>query len=142
MQEIYTLAEKYHNDGNNCVESVVKACNEGLHLDLPEQAIRMISGMGGGIGRSGCVCGALSGATMVISAIVGRVDPSEKHQTEVYKYTHEFYERFVEKFGSPCCAQLNKLSFGTPEYRSKCIKLTAATADLVSDYLQEKGLLK
>ena len=30
MKEIYDLAEQYHNDGNNCVESVVKACNDGL----------------------------------------------------------------------------------------------------------------
>lgn len=141
MKEIYTLAEKYHMDGNNCVESVVKACNEGLQLQLPPQAIRMISGMGGGIGRSGCVCGALSGSAMVISSIVGRLDPSEKHQTEVYKYTHEFYERFMKHFGSACCAQLNKLSFGTPKYRTKCIKITAEAADMVSDYIMEKGLL-
>lgn len=62
MKEIYDLAEQYHNDGNNCVESVVKACNDGLQLGLPDVAIRMVSGMGGGIGRSGCVCGALSGS--------------------------------------------------------------------------------
>ena len=55
MKEIYDLAEQYHNDGNNCVESVVKACNDGLELGLPDVAIRMVSGMGGGIGRSGCV---------------------------------------------------------------------------------------
>ena len=141
MKEIYQQAADYHTAGNNCVESVVKACNEGLQLHLPDQAIRMISGMGGGIGRSGCVCGALSGSTMVISSIVGRLDPSEKHQTEVYKFTHEFYERFVAHFGSPCCAQLNKLSFGTPEYRTKCIKITAEAADMVSDYLVENGLV-
>lgn len=35
MKEIYDLAEQYHNDGNNCVESVVKACNDGLKLGLP-----------------------------------------------------------------------------------------------------------
>ena len=56
MKEIYDLAEQYHNEGNNCVESVVKACNDGLELGLPDVAIRMVSGMGGGIGRSGCVC--------------------------------------------------------------------------------------
>lgn len=77
MKEIYDLAEQYHNEGNNCVESVVKACNDGLELGLPEVAIRMVSGMGGGIGRSGCVCGALSGSCLVISSIVGRLDPSE-----------------------------------------------------------------
>ena len=142
MKEIYKLAEEYHQAGNNCVESVVKACNKGLELNLPDQAIRMISGMGGGIGRSGCVCGALSGSAMVISSLVGRLDPSEKHQTEVYKYTHEFYERFYAHFGSACCSQLNKLSFGTPEYRTKCIKLTAEAADMVSDYIMEKGLLE
>ena len=91
MKEIYDLAAEYHSAGNNCVESVVKACNKGLDLNLPDAAIRMISGMGGGIGRSGCVCGALSGSAMIISSLVGRLDPSEKHQTEVYKYTHEFY---------------------------------------------------
>ena len=36
MKEIYDLAEQYHNDGNNCVESVVKACNDGLKLGLPD----------------------------------------------------------------------------------------------------------
>lgn len=77
MKEIYDLAEQYHNDGNNCVESVVKACNDGLKLGLPDVAIRMVSGMGGGIGRSGCVCGALSGSCLVISSSVGRLDPSE-----------------------------------------------------------------
>lgn len=40
MKEIYDLAEQYHNDGNNCVESVVKACNDGLELGLPDVAIR------------------------------------------------------------------------------------------------------
>lgn len=42
MKEIYDLAEQYHNEGNNCVESVVKACNDGLKLGLPDVAIRMV----------------------------------------------------------------------------------------------------
>ena len=42
----------------------------------------------------------------------------------------------------PAIALMNRLSFGTPEYRTKCIKITAEAADMVSDYLQEKGLVK
>ena len=113
MKEIYDLAEQYHNDGNNCVESVVKACNDGLELGLPDVAIRMVSGMGGGIGRSGCVCGALSGSCLVISSSVGRLDPSEKHQTEVYKYTHEFHERFTKHFGASCCSSAGESGFSS-----------------------------
>ena len=78
MESVYKLAEQYHLEGNNCVESVVKACNDSMNLNLPDVAIRMACGLGGGIGRSGCVCGALSGSCLIISALVGRLDPSEK----------------------------------------------------------------
>ena len=142
MEKEKNLAEKYHLAGNNCVESVVKACNESMDLQIPEVAIRMASGLGGGIGRSGCVCGALTGSCLIIGALAGRADPSEKHQTEVYKYTHEFHERFKEHFGTTCCRALNKLSFGTPEYRKQCIHITATAADMVSDFIEEKGLRK
>lgn len=142
MKREYELAEAYHNEGNNCVESVIKACNESMNLHLPDAAIRMASGMGGGIGRSGCVCGALSGACMVIGALAGRVDPAEKPLPEVYQYTSEFHDRFKAHFGTTCCRALNRLSFGTPEYRKQCIKITATAADMVSDFIAEKGLLK
>ena len=72
MEKEYKLAEQYHLQGNNCIESVLKTCNDTMNLQLPDVAIRMASGMGGGIGRSGCVCGALSGACLVIGALVGR----------------------------------------------------------------------
>ena len=51
MESVYKLAEKYHLEGNNCVESVVKACNDSMNLNLPDVAIRMACGLGGGIGR-------------------------------------------------------------------------------------------
>ena len=87
MEREYKLAEQYHLQGNNCIESVIKTCNDTMNLQLPDVAIRMASGMGGGIGRSGCVCGALSGACLVIGALVGRRTPDEKPLPEVYKYT-------------------------------------------------------
>jgi C_GCAxxG_C_C family probable redox protein len=142
MEKEYKLAEQYHLQGNNCVESVIKACNESMELHLPDEAIRMASVMGGGIGRSGCVCGALSGACLVIGALAGRLDPKEKPLTDIYPYTNEFHKRFKEHFGTTCCRALNKLSFGTPEYRKQCIKITATAADMVSDFIEEKGLRK
>lgn len=101
MEKEYKLAEQYHLQGNNCIESVLKTCNDTMNLQLPDVAIRMASGMGGGIGRSGCVCGALSGACLVIGALVGRLTPDEKPLPEVYKYTSEFHDRFKEHFGAP-----------------------------------------
>ena len=58
MEKEYKLAEQYHLQGNNCIESVLKTCNDTMNLQLPDVAIRMASGMGGGIGRSGlCLWG-------------------------------------------------------------------------------------
>ncbi|WP_288773044.1 C-GCAxxG-C-C family (seleno)protein [uncultured Megasphaera sp.] len=140
MKKEYELARKYHLEGNNCVESIVKTCNDSLSLHLPEAAIRMVSGMGGGLGRSGCVCGALSGACLILGALAGRVDPSEKPLPEVYQYTGEFHDRFKKHFGATCCRCLNRLQFGTPEYRKYCINITATAADMLSDFIAEKGL--
>lgn len=142
MKKEYELAEQYHTQGNNCVESVIKACNDSMNLHLPDESIRMASVMGGGIGRSGCVCGALSGACLVIGSLVGRLDPAEKPLPEMYQYTHEFHDCFKKHFGTTCCRALNKLSFGTPEYRKQCIKITATAADMVSDFIEEKHLKK
>ncbi len=142
MKQAYQLAEQYHLKGNNCVESIVKTFNDCLDLHLPDIAIRMACGLGGGIGRSGCACGALTGSALIISALVGRLDPEEKPLPDVYQYTSEFHDRFKKHFGATCCRALNTLSFGTPEYRKHCIKITATTADMLSDFLVEKGLMK
>ena len=129
MEKEYKLAEQYHLQGNNCIESVLKTCNDTMNLQLPDVAIRMASGMGGGIGRSGCVCGALSGACLVIGALVGRLTPDEKPLPEVYKYTSEFHDRFKitknTRGSAPpffICSpgpQHPTSVFGTPEYRKK-----------------------
>ena len=58
MEKEYKLAEQYHLQGNNCIESVLKTCNDTMNLQLPDIAIRMASGMGGagsGFSRYGCL---------------------------------------------------------------------------------------
>lgn len=83
------------------MESVVKACNDGLELGL--------AGCGNPHGvrygrryrpqwlRVRCAERFLPGYQFYR----GRLDPSEKHQTEVYKYTHEFHERFTKLSALP-----------------------------------------
>lgn len=142
MEKEYKLAEQYHLAGNNCVESIVKTFNDSLGLDLPDISIRMASVLGGGLGRSGCACGALTGSCLVLGALVGRRNPEEKPLPEVYACIHEFHDRFKDHFKATCCRALNPLEFGTQEYRKHCIKITATTADMLSDFIAEKGLAK
>lgn len=49
--------------------------NEGLRGGLQaEFAVRLASGFGEGIGKTGCMCGAFSGAVMGLGLFLGRKD--------------------------------------------------------------------
>lgn len=142
MGNVRELSETYHGEGCNCSETIVKTFNDVLGLGLPEISIRMASGFGGGIGRSGCACGALTGSALIISALAGRVTTEEKPLTDIYPYVHEFHDRFRKKFGATCCRILNRKTPGTPEFHNHCTVLIADTAEMLDEFLREKKLVK
>ncbi len=129
------LAGQLHAAGNSCAEAVVKACNISLNLGLSDDALRMASGLGGGIGGAGCVCGALNGAELILGVIAGRTEVAEKSKSEIYTLTKEFHTRFMEHFGSSCCRVLKG-----PELKVSCDSLVEETAGLVVAYIKEKAL--
>ena len=135
------IAEKYYIQGYNCAESVLYTLNDELDLQLPPEALRMATGFGGGVGRSGCMCGALSAATMVLGALEGRTN-TEKPLAETYSLTHAFHDIFKDHFKGTCCRVLNKAGFATPEHRKTCSKITTETSELLQQFIEEKGICK
>ena len=61
-------------EGYNCSQSVVGAFCEELGLEK-EQAVRMASSFGGGMGRLREVCGCVSGMFMIVGYLYGYDDP-------------------------------------------------------------------
>lgn len=80
MEKVKELAAQYQQAGNNCAETVVKVCNDCLDLKLPPETLRMVSVLGGGVAGSGCLCGALNGACLVLGCLVGRTTPEERRR--------------------------------------------------------------
>ena len=70
------LAERYFLDGFNCAQAVLLAFSDltGLEQDT---AARLASSFGGGLGRMREVCGAVSGASMVLGLLKGYSDPKD-----------------------------------------------------------------
>ncbi|SDE15626.1 C-GCAxxG-C-C family (seleno)protein [Sporomusa acidovorans] len=134
------LAGQYFKEGYNCAESVVRAFRDFYKLDVSDEALRMASGFGGGLGHAGCMCGALSGATMVLGMLQGRVN-KEQSRGPVYGSAHEFHEVFTKQFGAACCRILNPHEFGSQEQRRTCLKITSTTAGILLKYLEDKQLL-
>lgn len=80
----------------------------GGHLmgELPDECIRMASGFTGGIGGSHEeICGAISGAVMVIGGLYGRVGPDEDDQVS-QTLCAQYRAAFLHEFGVTSCGPL------------------------------------
>ena len=122
--------------GYNCCEAIVQTFRKEAGVNIDDNAFRLCSGFGGGIGHARDLCGAMAGCVMVIST------PSEKPLAEIYPLTLEFHERFAKEFGSCACGDLMPYEFNTREHLKNCLKLVNKVAQLLAVYLEEKELLK
>ena len=129
----------YFKTGYNCAESIFLAFRETLAPDVPVEMVRMFTGLGGGLGHAGCMCGALTGSALMLSLLKGRTN-HEQNTEPAYDLSREFHDRFEQKFGYTCCRSLNTAPFESPEHLRNCLKITGNTGKLLMEFLQEKGL--
>jgi C_GCAxxG_C_C family probable redox protein len=134
--------------GYNCAQAVFCAfCDEtGLTM---EQAARLSSSFGGGMGRLREVCGTVSGALMALGAIEGYADPSDPEAKAAhYQLVQEYARRFREKNGSIVCRELLRnvpvTPGSVPEARTKefyarrpCLRLAGEAAAVLDEMLLE-----
>lgn len=92
--------------GYNCCEAIVQTFRKEAGVNIDDNAFRLCSGFGGGIGHARDLCGAMADCVMVISTLAGRNQPSDKPLAEIYSLTLEFHERFAKEFGSCACGDL------------------------------------
>ncbi|MDI7275503.1 MAG: C-GCAxxG-C-C family protein, partial [Anaerolineae bacterium] len=88
---------------------------------------------GGGIGRAGCVCGALSGAVMAIGLRCGRTTPDVRQRDQAYARAERLWRRFVERAGGEDCRDINTLGFSHPDHKSFCARFVAIAAELAAE---------
>ena len=69
-------AEKLFKEGYNCAQSVLCAFEDVTGFER-ETAAKLASSFGGGLGRMREVCGAVSGAAMVLGLAKGYSDPED-----------------------------------------------------------------
>lgn len=99
-------AEQYFRDGYNCAQAVLLAFADvtGLEDDV---AARLASSFGGGLGRLREVCGAVSGAAMVLGLARGCSDPADMQaKSRHYHLVQALARDFREQNGSIICREL------------------------------------
>lgn len=108
-------AVSYFQDGFNCSQSILASyCTEfGLNQSI---ALKLATGFGGGMGRLGKTCGAVSGALMVIGLKYGRdkiEDNTSKEKT--YTIVQKFINKFIKLNKSISCNELLDCDINTLE---------------------------
>ena len=135
-------------DGCNCSQSVLSVFADRYGLD-ESMAMRIASGLGGGLGRMGGVCGTLTGATLVLGLEQGPRTNRGRHAKEAtYQATSRLLERFSERHGSTLCRELLEHDLSIEhEYRqarelglfkSRCPGYVETVVTLIDEWLQEK----
>jgi C_GCAxxG_C_C family probable redox protein len=76
---------------------------------------RIATAFGGGIGRRGSLCGALTGAVMAIGLEHGTNKTVLIEKEKAYQIALKFYDQFVEECGSPFCRELIRYDLTNPE---------------------------
>ena len=138
-------AVRYFKEGYNCAQSVIGPFHKNINMDF-EDAMKLASSFGGGMGRLREVCGAMTASFMVIGIISGYTSPGDDiAKTEHYRLVQDFASKFKSKFGTIICRELLGLPEGAdehvPEARTKsyydkrpCDKFIEFAAGVLEDY--------
>ncbi len=87
-----------------------------------EHAVRLGCAFGGGMGRSGQMCGAVTGALMVLGLAHGGTAEDLAAREKTYAVTKELFSRFRGRHGSLVCRELLGVDIGTAEGREAAIR--------------------
>ncbi|RPF42060.1 C_GCAxxG_C_C family probable redox protein [Hydrogenoanaerobacterium saccharovorans] len=144
VEKIRKDAEELFRGGFFCSEAVVSSIRSNFELDIPEQVIAMASGFPVGIGRSKCLCGAVSGGVLALGIFFGRTvpkDPKVEKNLEVAKELHDYFKVANGK-NAICCRTLTKeFDMGKGEHKEQCIYYTGLVAAKVAQIvIRELGL--
>lgn len=137
-------------DGYGCAQAVFAAFSD-LTGTEKQQALRLAMGLGGGVGRMREVCGAVSGAAMVLGALYGGDDARDK--TAAYAKVRQFADAFKKQHGAIVCRELLQKRIDEKEspqasardaqfYATRpCARLVYDAAQIVEAMLREDGKL-
>lgn len=125
-------AAEHFLKGYNCAQSVLLTMFEhwnGKSTLVPKIA----TAFGGGIGRCGSLCGALTGGVMAIGIKHGTNEPVLEKRLKSYQLAQKFYKNFKKQNGSIYCREIIGYDLLIPEeleearkanvFKEKCVLL-------------------
>lgn len=145
MSEMVNQALARFQEGFHCSQSVFSVFAEKHGLDR-ETALRISGAFGGGMARMGSVCGAVTGAFLVIGLKYGKSQVGDDEaRKKTYKLVREFVEKFKAANGSTICKELLGFDLSVPEearaakekglFKTFCPRLVKNAVEILEEIL-------
>ncbi len=133
-------------NGRSCAEAMLAAHGPAMGLD-EQTAVKLASGLGGGMGLMGDTCGALTAAYLVIGLCLGVSGPADMYgRQNVYLLVQECAERFRQATGSTQCRDLCLAAHAGDEswmtkarQSGQALRIIEIAAGILDDLLAENG---
>lgn len=140
-------AKNYFRQGLNCTECVMQSFLDIHGSDLPPEIIALATGFGGGMGHTKNTCGAITGAVMALSAVVGRRQPLAKETmaeriqelNAIYEIEGRMVREMEDKFGTLICSELSAPhgDFEGKARKKSCMQMIGDCAEMAMRYIEE-----
>lgn len=108
-------ALKRFEEGYVCAQAVLSVYAEEFGLE-PDTALKISTAFGGGIARTAQICGAVTGALMVIGlkhGLVSLEDSASKEKT--YQLSKDLMDLFAKQYGSLQCRTLLEIDISSDD---------------------------
>lgn len=144
----FEKAAAFHKEGFNCCQSVFSVFAPTLGLPL-ENALKVASAFGGGIGGMGEACGAFTGILMALGLKYGFSTLEDKQaKDKMNRIARDAAEKFRAANGSILCRELLGCIPATPEGKAYikekklsetiCAEAIRSAVQIASEMLGEK----
>jgi C_GCAxxG_C_C family probable redox protein len=151
--EMADKAVQLFADGFHCSQAVFCACAELFRNEPPSpEVVAAMAPFAGGMGSTGGVCGALSGALATIGFTLGKTTPRQDNHERMGSISYAMIQKFAEitePHGSIQCADIARVDWKDKEAvhifrthpgstRKNCVRVVRETSNALYDLVKDK----
>lgn len=126
-----------------CSEAIINSVKNNIAPEIPEELIAVASGFPVGVGKSKCICGAVSGGVMALSYFFGRTKGGDTKVNKALEIANELQESFKNNHKVLCCKILTHgMDMAAKEHKNQCVSFTGEVAEKVAQILVREFNLK
>lgn len=142
VKAVREKAEGYFQRGEFfCSEAVIHTINELMGWPFPAEITKLVSAFPIGIGKAGCLCGAVSGGCIALGMAYGRRH-GESMNEKMFPVAAALHDHVKDVYKSTCCRVLVKnYVFTSPERKAHCVDITGEVAAWVAEQLLKDATL-